>query len=115
MGETALSKQMRDELTARGFWCIRVQSGILPVVYPKTRRTHYVHCAEDGTPDFWCSRYDGATAWIEVKKPGEEPSAAQLRWHAKARARGQHVGCFDRISDVVAFMRDLPKPLGSAK
>jgi hypothetical protein len=104
---------MRDELASRGYWCIRIQSGTLQVKYGP--RTHYVHCAEEGTPDFWCCRHDGASAFVEVKKPGEQPNQAQRLWHAKARARGIHVGCFDKISDVVAFMRDLPKPLGSAK
>lgn len=106
--ETSLSKQARDELASRGYWCIRVQSGIIPAMYGARQR--FIHFAEPGTPDTFVMRRDGVSGWLEFKKPGETLSEVQIAWHARARRCGFHVGVAESISQAVTFVRDLPTP-----
>ena len=54
----------------------------------------------------WCNP-KGRTVWVELKAPGEKPTAAQLREHARMRAAGQDVRVIDSAAGVDALMREL--------
>lgn len=40
-----------------------------------------------GTPDLWIIR-EGKWAWIELKRPGQNPDADQQKWHEACRKQG---------------------------
>lgn len=81
MGETEVSKQIRDTLAALGIWVIRVQSGTIPL------RGRHVHCAEPGTPDLWTPH-----GWLEVKRTLKDKAReSQRAWHEKAAKHGVRV------------------------
>jgi hypothetical protein len=44
-----------------------------------------------------------ATVWVELKRPREKPSSAQLREHTRMREYGQHVIVLCSIPQVGAF------------
>lgn len=47
----------------------------------------------------------GASAWVEVKAPGERPEPHQEREHMRLRNYGQHVvvvDSFERVDEVLA-------------
>lgn len=96
MSETDLSRSIRRALTALGFWCIRVQSGTLPVQYGA--RVHYVHCAEPGTPDLILP----ALGWMEVKTTDGKLEASQLAWHRRAADEGIRVETVRSVSAAVS-------------
>lgn len=100
MSETQFSKSVRATLKRLGVWHVRVQSGTLPVVYARNGKTHYVHCAEEGTPDHWTE-----LGWLESKVDDGELNDAQKRWHAKAKARGVRVEAVWSVADVVRVVR----------
>ena len=111
--ESALSKSIREALTASGAIVTRVQSGILPVKYAATGKTHFVHAAPKGTPDmlieFELIPIAGIGplwdyGWGEVKAPGKKLSTDQRRWHAKAIEQGRNVGVWRSIREA---LRDL--------
>jgi hypothetical protein len=53
---------------------------------------------EAGMPDRLALRYHpDAILWLEIKRPGKEPTPAQLAWHAAERARGALVIVIDSI------------------
>ena len=43
--------------------------------------------------------------WVEYKKPGEEPTKAQLEWHEQERARGGLVVVIDSIEGGKAWYK----------
>jgi hypothetical protein len=89
--ETKLSKAVHDALLAAGFWSLRIQSGKHKV------RRGYLHCAEAGTPD----RYVVGLGWMEIKRPGEELSYDQKRWHKRATELGERVVVVESASEAV--------------
>lgn len=48
----------------------------------------------NGAPDRFCY-WQGISAFIEVKRPGEQPTPQQAREHARLRAAGLHVYVVD--------------------
>jgi hypothetical protein len=54
----------------------------------------------------WCNP-KGRTVWVELKAPGQKPTAAQLREHARMRAVGQDVRVIDSFTGVDALMQEL--------
>jgi hypothetical protein len=55
-----------------------------------------------GTPDLYVRR-GPERIWVEVKRPSEGPSEAQLQWHAAERAAGGTVIVAYSIDDVAAL------------
>ena len=104
--ESALSKSIREALTARGAIVTRVQSGIIPAMYGKTRR--YIHLAPKGTPDalveFELARGGWGYGFAEIKTPTGKLSTDQRRWHAKAIEQGRNVAVWRSIREA---LRDL--------
>ncbi len=106
--ETALSKAIQTALTLKGARCIRIQSGIIPALYGKTKR--YIHCAKSGTPDLLVilpmlarSRLTSAElTFLEVKKKGGKQSPEQLAWSAWAELNGVRSFVVRGVSEAVS-------------
>lgn len=47
---------------------------------------------------------NAATIWVELKAPGKNPTAAQLREHERMRRMGQRVEVIDSIEAVEALL-----------
>lgn len=56
-----------------------------------------------GFPDCQFFR-DGVTKFIEYKRPGEEPTAIQLRWHKRLRDAGFAVAVIDEAKATRWFL-----------
>ena len=54
----------------------------------------------------WC-RPTGRVLWVELKAPGQKPTAAQSREHARLRAVGQDVRVLDSVDAVDALVQEL--------
>lgn len=76
--ENAVTRAVVEYLRRRGAWVQRVQSG-------QRGGTHY---AEKGTPDWLGAWVDGRLLAVEIKRPGEKPSAVQLSVINRLRAMG---------------------------
>jgi len=103
--ETAISRSIRRALAAKGCRCIRIQSGILRVQSGSAGRSYFVHCAEPGTPDLLVIRA-GVYTWLEVKRPGEEPTPEQCAWHLWARKQGLRVAVVHSIAEALRAVFD---------
>lgn len=66
----------------------------------------FVSPARDGVPDRIVIA-PGRTVFVEVKRPGAEPTRLQLFQHAKMRSFGAQVYVIDDRSGVDALMADL--------
>lgn len=62
------------------------------VMLPARRLAHSIDCA-------WCNP-KGVAIWVELKAPGVEPEAYQLREHERMRAKGQRVEVVDSFEGV---------------
>jgi len=58
-----------------------------------------------GTPDLYARHQRLGRYWIEVKRPGKEPSPVQLAWHADERACGGTVIVATSVADVLDGLR----------
>lgn len=54
----------------------------------------------------WC-KPKGRVVWVELKAPGQKPTAAQSREHARMRAVGQDVRVLDSVGAVDAMLQEL--------
>lgn len=73
-----------------GVWARRIHSGKVAV------RRGWLHLGSEGAPDaLWM--VDGRSYLTEFKKPGERPTAAQLKEHARIRRAGSVVYTRDDI------------------
>ncbi len=98
--ETKLSKAIREQLEKCGFMVERIQSGSVRV------RGGRMQLASKGTPDL---HLVGLNGWLEVKRPGEEPSEVQLRWHEQARGRGARVAVVESVWGAVQVASEWRK------
>lgn len=83
MSETDLSRAIQDALALAGVVVARTQAGRVRA------RGGWVHLAPEGWPDL--TGYlppHGRMLALEVKRPGEKPSPAQVEWRAKALTAG---------------------------
>lgn len=69
--EAAISRNAADLLDARGLWHTRLQSGAVEL-----KSGHYMQLCRPGTPDRVFA--DGLIVFLEIKKPDETPSDAQI-------------------------------------
>lgn len=95
--ETRLQASIVSALEQLGFHVERIQSGTHPV------KRGFLHCASKGTPDLYVLRL----GWREVKLPGEKLDAAQLKWHARARAQGESVETWWSVEEAVLEARSV--------
>ncbi len=90
--EGIIKKDIADFCELAGCVVFRMNAG-------KVRQN--VAMSPKGTPDLLVITRTGWVVWIEVKKPGEKPTAVQLEMHEKLQARGQTVV-------VACGLEDLP-------
>lgn len=101
MSETELSREIRDALARRGFWCQRIGAG--------GYRGRAVG-AKPGTPDLLVIA--PVYGWLEIKTETGELSAKQREWHDRARAFGVRV---DVVRSVEGALRTVESWLLEAK
>ncbi len=99
MSESAISHSIRQFLISKGHMVERIQSGTLRVGVGRAVR--YVHCANKGTPDLWCSLCGGC--FLEVKTPTGRRSPDQVVWHERASSLGVRVFTVHSVADVEAI------------
>lgn len=98
-GETALSGAIQKALTLKGCKVIRIQAGLIPLMYGDTKR--WVHCAEKGTPDLLVMRAPAHCTFLEVKGEGGKLSPEQQKWHEWAISNGFRVCVVRTIDDAL--------------
>lgn len=69
--ENDVEKACIDLLRLRGYYVVRLQSGLL-----KTPDGRWVRIGEPGLPDYVCLKHD---FFLETKAPGKKPSSAQIQ------------------------------------
>ena len=99
--ETSVSGTISDYLDRRRLFHLRLNSG-------KARGLNggMMHLCPPGTPDRFCI-YRGLPVFIEVKKPGEKPSAEQIAAHELIRTKGGFVIVACDVTDVIAGLKEL--------
>ena len=101
--EKAIQKEIVAWLRWRcpDVWVVRINSGGARI---KGQFVRFNDTA--GTPDLLLC-VAGRFVGIEVKRPGEKPSAVQLACHAAIRAAGGVVIVADSVTDVEAALRTI--------
>ncbi len=85
---------------------IRLNSGLAKALHGG----YTIHLAPEGTPDLVVPSLN---LWVEMKKPGEELSPAQLEWQSWAKEHGvPHIVC-DSPDDLVPTVRRQMKEHGA--
>jgi len=85
MGETAISKGIRDSLKKEGWRVERVNAGMVKV------SGGFMHLASKGTPDSLCMKTGSLWGWLETKTPIGKLNEHQVAWHAWAKSVGINV------------------------
>ncbi len=101
MSETELQRAIKEALEGMGVWVVRTASA-------GKRSSRGVKTGEPGIPDLHLvSLYpaNDESGWLEVKLPGEDLSEDQIKWHARAQARGIRVETVFSVSQAVQVAR----------
>ena len=91
MGETQISKAIRDALKKAGYRCERVNAGMVKVA------GGFMHLASKGTPDMLVMGVRKAicgcaiVCWLETKTAIGKLNEHQIAWHAWAKDAGINV------------------------
>lgn len=102
MRESTIEKYLVAQVEALGGevrkvkWIGRNSAPDRVVMMPSRRLASTIDCA-------WCNP-KGLAVWVELKAPGEEPTAAQLREHNRMRRVGQTVIVIDSLEGVDALI-----------
>lgn len=108
-GETKLSGAIQKTLILKGCKVIRIQSGLLPVLYGDKK--NWVHCAENGTPDLLVMRPPACCTFLEVKGEGGKLNTEQQRWHEWAVSNGFRVCVVRTIDEALRAVYGPPRQL----
>jgi hypothetical protein len=68
-------------------------------------RRGYMHLAPKGSPDIVGILCDGRFVGLEMKKPGEKPSAVQEEWRTRFLALGGVAACVHSANETLAVLR----------
>src|SRR5262252_1625358 len=100
--ENDVERACVDLLRARGYYVVRLQSGLF-----RTPDGRWVRVGEPGLPDYACIKDD---FFLEVKRPGGKPSAAQIKkvFELEAAHRIQ-VATVDRVEHLVRWLDEREK------
>jgi len=85
VGETAISKAIRDALKKDGWRVERINSGMVKVA------GGFMHLASKGTPDSLVMKSRTLWGWLETKTPEGKLNEHQVAFHAWAREVGINV------------------------
>lgn len=105
MSETALSRGIREALTAKGCLVLRQQAGMMRVT--NKGNTRVIRMGAPGIPDLlviWTTGSHAEFGFLEIKTPKGKLSAAQERWHEMADRRGIRVRVARSIRDAVEIV-----------
>lgn len=98
--ETSIKAKITKYLKDQGEIVLRLNSGGAKV------KNGWLHGCPTGTPDIvWLSSF--GAVFIEVKKPGEEPSKKQLEMHDQLRTRGYLVVVASSLESFQAWLKGL--------
>jgi hypothetical protein len=106
--EADVTRQILDYLHAHGWRCLRMQSGLFQ--RPNGGKAR-VRIGEAGLPDYIVMRGNPAVRtcpqmfFLELKRPGGKPSAAQMEWRRQAEADGFAVCCADSVEYIAGWIR----------
>ena len=95
VSETTLSRNIQEALARMGVRVLRLQSGRVRV------KGGWMQLAPEGTPDLLAILKSGRVLWIEVKRPGEKPTAEQLAEHARLLRDGHAVAVVTTVQEAV--------------
>lgn len=99
MGETEISKKIRDELKKQGWRVERINAGMVKVA------GGFMHLASKGTPDSLVMKTRGLWGWLETKTPIGKLNEHQIAWHTWARAAGINVDVVRSVEDALAAVK----------
>lgn len=103
MRESTIEKYLVAQVEAHGGevrkvkWIGRNSAPDRFVMLPSKRMAQTIDCA-------WCNP-KGLSIWVELKAPGKEPTAAQVREHNRMRRVGQTVVVIDSLEGVDELLR----------
>ena len=100
--ERDVTKQVIGFLQAEGWRCLR-----MTVSFNKRRFS----TGEKGMPDWLCLKYttighDCDILWVEMKKPGEKQSKAQLKWADNEELFGARIVVADNLDTFREWYRE---------
>ena len=105
--EDDVEKACIDLLRLRGYYVVRLQSGLF-----RTPDGRWVRIGEPGLPDYAVIKRD---FFLEVKRPGGKLSAAQVeKVFELEKAYGIAVATVDRVEHLARWLDDHEKKAGTA-
>ena len=99
--ESAIQRDIIACAEAMGAKVYRMNAGRVRV------RNGWMRLCEDGTPDLLTVWPHGVSLWVEVKRPGEEPTDAQRSRHRELRALGHAVAVCESTEQFVEAMDEV--------
>jgi hypothetical protein len=97
MTEIEIQRQIVEYLEATGHIVFRMNAG---------RGRYNQHLCPNGTPDLLTFRKsDGKPWWIEVKQPGQVPTAVQEEMHDRLRPLGHILCVANSVRDIEQCIR----------
>ena len=100
--ENDVEARIRQYFARRGWLVIRQHVGLF-----KARSGQHISIGEKGMTDYVVVRplKPGLAlrVYVEVKRPGGEPSVDQLRWMGRARSLGHLAEYFDSVEDLARW------------
>jgi hypothetical protein len=96
--ETAIQKQIIDCARAMGYKPFRMNSG-------QARNNVKLHAA--GTPDLLIIMPRGRSLWVEVKRPGQHPTAIQMKRHKELRDMGHACTVCRSVEEFVEAVKEI--------
>jgi hypothetical protein len=99
LSEQDLTRAILEALTAKGFWCWRVNSGASVVGEGNSRR--FVRMAPTGSPDIMGIVGDGYLFGLEVKLAKTKQTPGQIAWQRKAAEHGVRYRVVRSISEAI--------------
>lgn len=101
MTETDVKRDIAQTARAMGAKCHRLNGGRVRV------KGGWMHFDEDGTPDLLTVWPNSKTLYVEVKKPGESPTAVQKLRHRELRNMGHSVVVCHSVDEFVEAAGEL--------
>ena len=81
--ESDVTKQIKGFLESRGWYAVRLQSGVVRGI----TRDSFMRLGKKGLPD-WIFVRGREALFVEMKRPGKKPSQDQARWFEWAEIQG---------------------------
>ena len=102
--ENDVERQCIDLLRLKGYYVVRLQSGLL-----KTPDGRWIRVGEPGLPDYVCVKRD---FFLEVKRPWGKLSGAQVNKIFELEACGYAVAAIDSVERLATWLADYEEKAG---